>query len=79
MIFCYINRSQEAKLVKLIVRDVLKKLSNAPRDVAKYPVGIDSRVAEMLSMLDLKANDFRMVGIVGMGGIGEDHLGQCRL
>jgi len=41
-------------------------------NVAKYPVGIDSRVHEINLLLSLERNDITcMVGILGVGGIGK--------
>ncbi|XP_050376195.1 TMV resistance protein N-like isoform X2 [Argentina anserina] len=40
-------------------------------NVAKYPVGIESRVQDVLKLLDVGGSDVRMVGIWGIGGIGK--------
>ncbi|XP_062029615.1 TMV resistance protein N-like [Rosa rugosa] len=40
-------------------------------DVAKHPVGIESRLQDMLELLDVGGSDVRMVGIWGIGGIGK--------
>ncbi|XP_004289231.1 PREDICTED: TMV resistance protein N-like [Fragaria vesca subsp. vesca] len=40
-------------------------------NVAKYPVGIESRVQDLLELLDVGGSDVRIVGIWGIGGIGK--------
>ena len=39
--------------------------------VAKYSVGVNSRAKDVESLIDIKSNDVRMVGIHGLGGIGK--------
>ena len=40
--------------------------------VVRYPVGIDSRVSEVINRcLDIKSNDVRIVGIYGLPGVGK--------
>jgi ABC-type glutathione transport system ATPase component len=55
---------------------VNSKLVKGPSfQVAEYPVGIESRVQDMMRLLDIKKKDStRMVGIVGTGGIGKTTL-----
>ncbi|XP_031116704.1 TMV resistance protein N-like [Ipomoea triloba] len=44
-------------------------------DLAKYPVGIDSRVKDIENLLQCQTNDgVKMIGIFGTGGVGKTNL-----
>ncbi|XP_019054005.1 PREDICTED: TMV resistance protein N-like [Nelumbo nucifera] len=68
---------QEPQLIKDLVEKVLTISSNTPLDVAKYPVGINSRVEELMKVLDVKSHDVRIVVFHGMGGIGKTTLARA--
>ncbi|XP_048131532.1 disease resistance protein RUN1-like [Rhodamnia argentea] len=68
----------ESKLIQDIVKNISTRLSQTPLDVAENPVGIESRVAELKSMLNLESkDDVLMVGLWGQGGIGKTTLGKA--
>ncbi|KAK4841479.1 hypothetical protein QYF36_005123 [Acer negundo] len=74
------NNSDEEKLVdlvQLLVKRVLTKLSNTPIRVAAYTVGIDSRVEELMKLLDVKSSGVRVLGLHGMGGVGKTTLAKA--
>ncbi|XP_050156542.1 disease resistance protein RPV1-like [Malus sylvestris] len=69
-----LNNGHEAKLIRRIVEENIREL--LPRTdelhVAKYPVGIDSRVQPIISDISSGgSDDVKMVGIWGMGGLGK--------
>ncbi|ERN07880.1 hypothetical protein AMTR_s00012p00222140 [Amborella trichopoda] len=43
-----------------------------PIHVAKHPIGLDSRIDDVMTLLDVSADGARMIGIHGMGGIDPD-------
>jgi len=43
-------------------------------DVAKHPIGMESRVDDIKGLLNLGISDVRVLGIYGMGGIGKTTL-----
>ncbi|KAK1548846.1 hypothetical protein Q3G72_021461 [Acer saccharum] len=70
------NRDEE-ELIQSLVKEVLKKLSNTPLGAAKYPVGLDCQLEELMRMLDVKANSVRVLGFYGMGGVGKTTLSKA--
>ncbi|XP_062019860.1 TMV resistance protein N-like [Rosa rugosa] len=68
----------ESKFIDIIVEEVSAQLKERTNlDVAKCPVGIDSRVQDMLEILDVGGSDVRMVGIWGIGGIGKTTIAKA--
>ena len=67
-----IGNGPEYKFIEQIIEYIsYTKLSGRQLFVAKYPVGVNSRANAIESLLDMKVNDVRMVGILGLGGIGK--------
>ena len=76
---CSVNGScDESKLVQKIVEDISNyTLKKMPFHVAEYPVGINSRVEDVLKCLNVESNDVRMVWIYGLGGIGKTTIAKA--
>ncbi|XP_039164503.1 TMV resistance protein N-like isoform X1 [Eucalyptus grandis] len=65
----------EAELIKAVVVKVLSELKNAFKLVTpKHLVGVDIHVKEIMTMVDTKFGDTRILGIHGMGGAGKTTL-----
>ncbi|KAK3430831.1 hypothetical protein EUGRSUZ_E02301 [Eucalyptus grandis] len=76
--FGKIQRKDESKLIQEIVKEISTYLVQTSLHVAKHLVGIDSRVAELKLMLNLKSHeDVVMVGLWGQGGIGKTTLSKA--
>ncbi|KAJ6683007.1 LEUCINE-RICH REPEAT-CONTAINING PROTEIN [Salix koriyanagi] len=67
----------ETKLIEEIVSDIQRKLHHAPSTSinAKGLVGMQSRVEHIESLLSLGSTGVLIVGIWGMGGIGNSWWG----
>ncbi|KAM5575990.1 TMV resistance protein N [Rosa sericea] len=68
----------EAKFISKIAEEILAQVAKRSYlNVAKHPVGIESRVQDMLKLLDVGGSDVRMVGIWGIGGIGKTTIAKA--
>ncbi|XP_061350813.1 disease resistance protein RUN1-like [Gastrolobium bilobum] len=60
-----------AYLVEKIVPEVLGKLNNTVLSITDFPVGLESRVQEVIGFIENQSSKVCMVGIWGMGGSGK--------
>ncbi|XP_061369750.1 uncharacterized protein LOC133312550 [Gastrolobium bilobum] len=65
------GNENEYEFIEKIVKVVSNKINRALLHVAKYPVGLESKVKEVISLLNVRSDGVRMVGIHGIGGIGK--------
>ncbi|KAF3778183.1 TMV resistance protein [Nymphaea thermarum] len=66
----------EAKLVLLIVKRVLKEVSKFPYQVAEHPIGVDAHVNEVKKLCK-DGSAVQFIGIHGMGGIGKTTIAKA--
>ncbi|CAL5417319.1 unnamed protein product [Camellia sinensis] len=71
----WVANGSDAKLIRRVVREVSCKLTSL--NVAKHPVGIESRVEHINSLLSIGSDDVRMIGIYGLGGIGKTTIAKA--
>ncbi|KAL8090834.1 disease resistance protein RML1A-like isoform X2 [Apium graveolens] len=70
------NRSQ-AEIIDKVVDRILFETNPMTLDVAKYPIGLDSRVEEIKTLFNGVVESVIKIGIYGMGGVGKTTLAKA--
>ncbi|CAL5185990.1 unnamed protein product [Lathyrus oleraceus] len=75
---CHFSPGYEYKFIGEIVKYISNKINRVPLHVAEYPVGLQSRVQQVKSLLDKGSDDgIYMVGLYGTGGLGKSTLAKA--
>ena len=67
----YLRCIYESKVIEEIVREILGKLNSTSSIVPNDLVGINSRMEDLVNLLDMGLNDSQFIGVLGMGGMGK--------
>ncbi|GAU43799.1 hypothetical protein TSUD_285510 [Trifolium subterraneum] len=75
--FVILNSGNESEDVKTIVDKVSHLLNKTDLFVANNPVGIESRVQDVVQLLHTQSNSVLLLGMWGMGGIGKTTIAKA--
>ncbi|XP_024641700.2 disease resistance protein RPV1, partial [Medicago truncatula] len=76
--FVVLNSRNESEIIRNIVEKVTHLLDKTDLFVAHNPVGVETRVQDMIQLLDIqKSNDVLLLGMWGMGGIGKSTIAKA--
>ncbi|KAM7519348.1 hypothetical protein LguiB_018310 [Lonicera macranthoides] len=64
----------EAKCIDIFVKDIWKKLPETISSEDECLVGMESRIEEVTSLLNVESDAVRLIGIWGLGGVGKTTL-----
>ncbi|KAK7350581.1 hypothetical protein VNO77_09357 [Canavalia gladiata] len=67
----------EAEVVKEVVKEVLRILDDTLLSITDFPVGLGSRINEMIGFIENKSRKVCTVGIWGMGGSGKTTMAKA--
>ncbi|RHN52284.1 putative TIR domain, P-loop containing nucleoside triphosphate hydrolase [Medicago truncatula] len=74
----YSPHGYEYKFIEKIVEDISNNINHVFLNVAKYPVGLQSRIEQVKLLLDMGSEDVvHMVGLYGTGGMGKSTLAKA--
>ncbi|XP_042484082.1 disease resistance protein RUN1-like [Macadamia integrifolia] len=72
------SKWDQAEIVNLVAKRVLDELvSSTQLDECQYPIGVDSCVKDLLSLLSIDSNDVQFIGIYGSSGNGKTTIAEA--
>ncbi|XP_058750067.1 disease resistance protein Roq1-like [Vicia villosa] len=71
------GNENEYEFIEKIIKGVSSIINRIPLHIADYPVGLNSRVLKVTSLLNVGSDEVHMVGIHGIGGIGKTTIARA--
>ncbi|KAF8086735.1 hypothetical protein N665_0613s0004 [Sinapis alba] len=73
------EKSNEDEMIRLVVKRVLAEKRNTPEKVGEYTVGLESRVDDLMNLVNVRSSTshVQILGLYGVGGIGKTTLAKA--